>query len=252
MSVTFIPGTDPVAIFKDESGATIKQEAMPNVGIKPNSYDADESNDLIKWFRDRGWAVRMTETEYSPQPASSATFSGQRYELYTDANRRDLALQHANSRGGRLLTLESPEEADFIGKHLLKDSSADGVWLAASDDGWEGNWKWESGPLSGQRFWSGTDTGSPIDGNFAVWNDGEPNNARGVEEEDCAVAIWKGEPGGVAFNDVPCHKRHFLVIEFDGQGMPSADESCTADGTCKTDETPKTDEAPRMRLNEEL
>lgn len=249
MSVKFITGTDPIAIFKDADGATIKEEHMPNVGIKPNSIDADETNDAKKWFRDRGWELRMQETHYSPQPASSATFAGQRYELFTEPNRREIAVQHATARGGRLLTLESAEEADFIGKHLLKDQSADGVWLHASDDGWEGNWKWESGPLAGQRFWSGTETGSRIDGNFAVWNNGEPNNARGIEEEDCAVAIWKGD--GVAFNDVPCLKRHFVVIEFDGQGgtpsADSADETCAADGTgCKTDE------APRMKLNEEL
>lgn len=261
MSVTWITGLDPVVLFKDEAGATIFQDQIPNVGINPNSRDADETNDLVKWFGDRGFAVRLIETEYSPQPASSATFAGRRYEFYTEENRRDLALLHANARGGRLLSVETPEEADFVGKMFLKDSSS-GAWLAASDYGWEGNWKWEAGPLTGQRFYTEENGGSAIDGHYAPWNEGEPNNARGVEEEDCAVAVWNAERNAVTFNDVPCYKRFVLVVEFDDMAnvedtpkaddTSSADETCKADGTCTTDEASTKDEAPKMRLNEEL
>mmetsp|Transcript_32017 Transcript_32017/g.63071 ORF Transcript_32017/g.63071 Transcript_32017/m.63071 type:complete len:261 (+) Transcript_32017:240-1022(+) len=260
MTVQFIPGHDPVAIFKDEAGGTMFQEDIPNVGINPNSPDADENDDLIKWFGDRGFQVRPIENAYSPQPASLATFAGRRYELYKEANRREVALKHANGRGGRLLSVETPEEAAFLANNFLRELSPNSVWLAASDYGWEGNWKWESGPLAGQRFW--TEEGVAVDGAFAPWNEGEPNNAHGFEEEDCAVIIWQAERNDVAFNDVACTKRHLLVIEFDETPTMdespkvdeplNGDETCKTEGTCNTDEALKTEETPRTRLNEEL
>ena len=80
---------------------------------------------------------------------------------------------------GYLVTLTSREEADF------STSQAPGMgWIGASDAAREGDWQWVTGPEAGTSFWSGGVGGTEL--TFALWNEGEPNNAAASGGEDYA------------------------------------------------------------------
>lgn len=80
---------------------------------------------------------------------------------------------------GYLVTLTSREEADF------STSQAPGMgWIGASDAAQEGDWKWVTGPEAGTSFWSGGVGGTEL--TFALWNEGEPNDASSSRREDYA------------------------------------------------------------------
>ncbi|MCA0931889.1 T9SS type B sorting domain-containing protein [Lutimonas saemankumensis] len=79
---------------------------------------------------------------------------------------------------GYLATITSAEEAQLSGEQ------ADGAgWIGGSDQEVEGTWKWVTGPEAGTVFWIGDMNGSPPNGEFAFWNNGEPNN---LGDEDYA------------------------------------------------------------------
>src|SRR5690606_14753608 len=82
---------------------------------------------------------------------------------------------------GYLATVTSAEENAFITPKLGGDG-----WMGASDAAIEGQWRWVTGPEAGTLFWTGTGSGSSVDGNYENWGDGEPNNAG---EEDYAHFI---------------------------------------------------------------
>jgi uncharacterized repeat protein (TIGR01451 family) len=75
---------------------------------------------------------------------------------------------------GYLATITSQGENDFIRQKLAADA-----WIGGSDEAQEGVWNWVSGPESGTQFSNGS---SPVDGNFANWNAGEPNNCCAGED----------------------------------------------------------------------
>ncbi|WKK64608.1 T9SS type B sorting domain-containing protein [Lutimonas zeaxanthinifaciens] len=79
---------------------------------------------------------------------------------------------------GYLATITSAEEAQLSGEQ------ADGAgWIGGSDEELEGTWKWVTGPEAGTVFWIGDMNGSAPNGEFAFWNNGEPNN---LGDEDYA------------------------------------------------------------------
>jgi len=72
---------------------------------------------------------------------------------------------------GYLVTVTSEFENDFV------TSKLQGLgWLGASDADVEGEWRWATGPETGQLFWSGSSTGGPVDGRYNGWAPSEPND----------------------------------------------------------------------------
>ena len=125
---------------------------------------------------------------------------------------------------GYLASITSAGENDFVAS---KVEGAKNVWIGASDSTKEGEWKWVGGPEDGKQFWSGNCKnvdGKIVDGYFAQWATGEPNNyitatnkcggtAYNANDtalgEDCVVTNW--DVSGVVaaekvgyWNDVPC------------------------------------------------
>lgn len=125
---------------------------------------------------------------------------------------------------GYLASVTSADENNFIS---AKIEGAKNVWIGASDSVKEGEWKWIGGPDDAKQFWSGNCTkvdGKLVDGLFAQWATGEPNNyITGTNKcggtaydinstelgEDCVVTNW--DVSGVVatekvgyWNDVPC------------------------------------------------
>lgn len=125
---------------------------------------------------------------------------------------------------GYLASITTTGENDFVAS---KVEGAKNVWIGASDSTKEGEWKWVGGPEDSKQFWSGNCTkvdGKLVEGYFAQWATGEPNNyitatnkcggtAYNVNDsalgEDCVVTNW--DVSGVVaaekvgyWNDVPC------------------------------------------------
>jgi len=90
------------------------------------------------------------------------------------------AQQQAEALGGYLVTVTSDEEDDFIYNNFI-NSLQEAVWAGGSDAGSEGDWLWVTGPEAGTQFWEGGSDGSTVGGQYANWNDGEPNDASGED-----------------------------------------------------------------------
>ncbi|WP_299185786.1 hypothetical protein [uncultured Aquimarina sp.] len=74
---------------------------------------------------------------------------------------------------GYMATLTSAIEATFAGDQITGTG-----WIGASDNfgSGEGEWRWETGPEAGTVFWNGDETGAVAPGEFAFWNNNEPND----------------------------------------------------------------------------
>jgi hypothetical protein len=111
---------------------------------------------------------------------------------------------------GYLVTITSKQENDFVSARI---DQATNVWIAASDARIEGTWEWVEGPEKGTIFWQGVANGAPVDGQFASWASGEPNNSN---NEDYAVTNWSGSKG--LWNDLggTSSSVNGYVVEFSG------------------------------------
>lgn len=111
---------------------------------------------------------------------------------------------------GYLATITSSEENDFVADRL-----EDAGWMGASDAAIEGDWRWVTGPETGEAFWSGDELGSVVPGEYENWNAGEPNDAG--SNEDCGQFL---SGGSGQWNDLPCTLTTLpgYVVEFGAPG----------------------------------
>jgi uncharacterized protein (DUF2141 family) len=89
----------------------------------------------------------------------------------------------AQSLGGYLATVTSETENNFIKDYF---TSTGNVWLGASDEVVDGDWRWLGGPEENQQFWQGQFDGAPVgssysnwngeEDDYGDWNQNEPNN----------------------------------------------------------------------------
>lgn len=120
--------------------------------------------------------------------------------------------------GGYLVIITSEEENNFVSERLQNAAG----WMGANDKDVEGEWRWINTPESihdpgsGLQFWSGDENGSPVNGMYSNWNDGEPNDFG--TGEDCGQFL----AGGTGrWNDLPCSGMTLngYVVEFNnGEG----------------------------------
>ncbi|NRP10607.1 Lectin C-type domain protein [Marinobacterium sp. xm-g-48] len=94
---------------------------------------------------------------------------------------------------GYLATPTSANENAFIASKVSAQA-----WIGASDVASEGVWKWMTGPEAGTQFWQGASGGSAVNGEYANWASGEPNDSGG---EDHAHYLSSGMWNDFRFNN---------------------------------------------------
>ena len=128
---------------------------------------------------DESRIVSVLASNKFPATAKLNLANGHYYELINCgawATCRDAAI----ARGGRLVTIRSKAENDWLAQNILSSAvNSSGAWIGLTDEGSEGQWRWISGePVS-----------------YTNWNVGEPNNAGGVTGENYAhiytqIFVW--------------------------------------------------------------
>lgn len=132
---------------------------------------------------------------------------------------------------GYLTTITSAQENEFVRLRLLNAG-----WMGASDSAVENDWRWVTGPESGTSFWSGLSGGNTVNGMYANWAVGEPNNA---SNEDCGQFLAGGSG---QWNDLPCTVFTLpgYVAEFGAPGDMPEVEAKNISITTSSDTTPPT------------
>lgn len=200
ISVEWIHGKVPTAVFLDDRNRVIKTDRLED----------NDAEALTGWLSERGFQLVERRNPYPTKPLGVGEFEDSKYEYFKVANTKAFAQEFAEKRGGHLLAIESEEEAMYIALDLLGGNTAD-VWLAATDEGDEGQWHWMAGEYKGEQFWTGQTNGVAVNGLYAGWTEGEPNNAQGGEHCAVMVVIDDIEQG---FIDVPCKGTSNVIIEY--------------------------------------
>jgi len=206
MEVEWVPGMAPTAYFIDELGKTVKQ-------LEVGDKNLDE---LTMVFTENNFTPLIKKITFPDEPTARITVGTHTYEFYNVPCYFDDAQQFSENKTydgekGYLVTIASPEEADFLSV-WLGSNKVGTVWVGAKD-AQEGEWKWIGGPEKDQVFWA---NGATANDKFANWNEGEPNN---VGDEDCGVFSVTGR-----MNDAACRlgPKLSFIVEY---GSDAADAS---------------------------
>lgn len=104
-----------------------------------------------------------------------ATRNGVTYRFCRESRSFAAASSECEALGLRLARIDAAEENQWV-RDRYKDSTVDlnDPWIGARDAVTPGEWTWADGTL----FWTGGNTGSVVQGQYANWNSGHPENGR--------------------------------------------------------------------------
>ena len=83
-----------------------------------------------------------------------------------------------NGVNGNLIAISSATENRIV-VDILNRHGGPQAWLAASDEGVEGEWRWYDVGSADELFWKGDENGYNIDGAYENWETSNPNDAGG-------------------------------------------------------------------------
>jgi len=179
--------------LKGIADAEVYEQAIRQV------YYINLSDDPAK--NQRSFSFTLLDADYLPYTGHFYRYVKKRGISWTEARDAAAGLNYYGLQG-YLATITSSVENDFIW------SKIDGVgWIGASDAAVEGVWRWVTGPEAGTQFWQGTHgaNGSPVNGRYSNWNNGEPNNVQKAWGDDEDYAHINADPNSVpkSWNDLP-------------------------------------------------
>jgi hypothetical protein len=125
----------------------------------------------------------------APDPGlcNSATFGGHMYLLCRELRSFPAANDGCTAVGMRLVRIDDAAENQWLFDNASTEfGRMASVWIGATDQALEGEWRWTDGTL----FWIGGNTGMAQGGLFAAWYFREPNDVAGVEH--CASMETQG------------------------------------------------------------
>jgi len=124
-----------------------------------------------------------------------SAFGGHNYAFCGTVESATAAYQKCQSLGMQPASVESKMENDFLVSKMKATS-----WLGGSDELQEGEWRWASSNLV---FWDG----KKVDGMYANWLDGQPNNMdNSGAPENCLVITTSG------WKDIACDKADMRAL----------------------------------------
>ncbi|MDJ0784048.1 MAG: DUF2341 domain-containing protein, partial [Desulfosarcinaceae bacterium] len=84
-----------------------------------------------------------------------------------------------NGVNGQLATIRSATEQEIIAG--IAAASGSDLWLGATDETTEGEWRWLEGGAEADQFWAGDQNGHNVNGAYANWLSGRPDNFDGIQ-----------------------------------------------------------------------
>ncbi|WP_149111519.1 Ig-like domain-containing protein [Limnoglobus roseus] len=199
--------TEDALLFTNQNGITGSYNAASGILTLTGTASVADYQTALRSVRYRNTDGASPGTDprtisFSIAPAVFNPANGHFYEFVTASGiswtnaAAAAAARSIFGLQGYLTTLTSAEENAFA------FAKVNGLgWIGASDAAVEGEWRWTGGPEAGTQFWSGGPgtgkgaAGTPVNGAYSNWADGEPNNAG---DEDYAhfqpSAMWNDYP----------------------------------------------------------
>jgi hypothetical protein len=125
----------------------------------------------------------------APNPAlcNTGMFGGHTYLLCKEDRSWFVANFGCTLIGMRLVRIDDAAENQWLFDNAFTElGRRSTVWIGATDQAVDGEWRWTDGTL----FWLGDDGGTAQNGLFTAWNQREPNNVSAAEH--CAVMETSG------------------------------------------------------------
>ena len=225
-------GTNPFNADTDADGLTDAQEVnLTHTNPKLADSNSNGINDALDDQDSDGLTNLAEITQYGTDPAKADTDGDGLTDLVELGRNRFVlvlptspltftqAMAGARNQGGYLATFASQAEYDDALAQIPPDTLLDvaGLWIGASDEQTEGQWRW----LTGEQF------------TFTKWALGEPNN---TENSDYAAIAGDlgGELGswydyrGIVTRDGYILEKSFitdpLLADTDGDGISDSQE----------------------------
>jgi len=181
-------GGDPAAKHLRVSAGGVSQDfVIEDTGVYEQhsmTFTASStSTDLfLQGLRNTGYGAVVSDVQVVEIPAAISTIlngdpslsydagTGKLYRFVNSPTNFDTASAAAtgsdlNGVSGQLITIDSDYENELV-RQLVLDSGNQ-IWIGAEDDNLDGNWNWLKGGEVGRQFWTGGDSGTTVNGEYA-------------------------------------------------------------------------------------
>lgn len=218
------PGTRSQAQLPESGSFAVDQSQPFPDGYIQRGFECDTESDQVIRDASEGFTEIVSVSQRKPTPAGVVILNPENGHYYKYVELRDVTWSRAfrmaatlsyNQLPGYLVTITSEQENEFLLHHWGERSH---VWLGASDQEVEGEWRWMCGPEAGSVFWLGTTNGEAA--GFSAWKSNEPNNSfpSSTDPSDEDFACLNYERAG--WNDLPndpvkgVFRPHGFIVEY--------------------------------------
>jgi hypothetical protein len=151
-------------------------------------------------------SINGADTYYNPVTNSYYQYFANKNIQWAPA-RAAAKTKTLNGATGYLVNITTDQENEFVKSYVAQND----IWIGASDEAVEGEWRWMDGPEAGIQFWQGNTpaNGGYVTGpfNYAAWAVNQPDNSQGAE--DWGSTNFRGTRG--AWNDLPLNGANLIT-----------------------------------------